>query len=259
MVKAVFLDIDGTLLSHETNLVPTSAVEALARLRSMGVRIFAATGRHLEVLSLLEPLRAVELDGAITLNGQYCTDFHKILYHCPIDPADIAALLEFLEEHPYPCIFVEEGGMYINFHNDRVAQVQAAIHSPLPKLGDLRRGLTHPVYQVCLYMNDEELKTLPPLPHVGITRWCSGGVDVIPRGGGKAAGIARVLEHYGIDKSETIAFGDGENDVDMFRAVGTAVAMANGCEAAKNAAHLITDKVDDDGIWNALVKLGILS
>ncbi len=258
MVKAVFFDIDGTLLSHETNLVPVSAVRALEELRARGILTFAATGRHIEVLEQLEPLRELKLDGAITLNGQYCTDFHKILYHCPIHPADIRTLLAFLEAHPYPCIFVEQSGMYINFHNRRVEEVQAAIHSPLPRIGDLNHGLTNPVYQVCLYMNDEELATLPELPHVRLTRWNQGGVDVIPVGGGKATGIENVLAHYGISKEETLAFGDGENDVDMFRAVGTAIAMGNACAPAKAAAHIVTESVDEDGILNALVRLGVL-
>ncbi len=258
MVKAVFFDIDGTLLSHETNLVPASAVRALEKLREKGILTFAATGRHIEVLQQLEALKEVQLDGAITLNGQYCTDFSQILYHCPIDPADIRTLLAFLQEHPYPCIFVEEGGMYINFHNARVEAVQAAIHSPLPKIGDLNRGLSHPVYQVCLYMNDAELSTLPRLPHVRLTRWNSGGVDMIPANGGKSTGIENVLAHYGISKGDTIAFGDGENDVDMFRAVGTAIAMGNACAQAKEATQIVTESVDKDGIWNALVRLGVL-
>ena len=51
---------------------------------------------------------------------------------------------------------------------------------------------------------------------------------------------------------------DGENDVDMFSAVGTAIAMGNACRSAKEAAHYITDKVDEDGIWNALKHFGVL-
>lgn len=258
MLKAAFFDIDGTLLSHKTNTVPASTVRALEELRSRGVLTFIATGRHLPELKKLKPLSDLHFDGSVSLNGQYCCNDDGIIYHCPIEREDIVTLLRFLEEHPYPAILVEEDRMYINFHNDRVARVQAAIHSDLPPLGDLHRGYDHPVYQVMLYMNDGELAALPPMPHTRQTRWNLGGVDVIPAGGGKAIGIEKALEHYGIDKSETIAFGDGENDVDMFRTVGTAVAMGNACRAAREAAHHVTDAVDDDGIWNALVRLGIV-
>ena len=258
MVKAVFFDIDGTLLSHKTNSVPDSARRALAQLREKGILTFIATGRHISMLQQMQPLEGLRFDGIVSLNGQYCRNEQGIIYHCPIDPADIAILLSFLKENPHPCILVEEDRMYINFHNDLVEKVQAAIHSDMPALGDLNRGYTHPIYQAILYMSEEDQRKLPPMPGIRLTSWTLGGADLIPATGGKAAGIAKVLQHYGIDKAETMAFGDGQNDVDMFRAVGTAVAMGNACREAKEAAHYITDPVDEDGIYNALKHFGIL-
>ena len=258
MIKAVFFDIDGTLLSHKTNSVPASAVRALEMLREKGILTFIATGRHLPELRKLRPLEGLEFDGMVTLNGQYCFDRRGLIYHYPIDSRDIATLLDYLRENPYPCILVEEDQMYINFHNARVEKVQAMIHSEMPPIGDLSRGYTHPIYQIILYMNDQERTSLPPMPGIKFTSWNMGGADGIPASGGKSTGIARVLQHYGIEKSETMAFGDGENDVDMFRAVGTAIAMGNACRSAKEAAHYITDKVDEDGIFNALKHFGVI-
>ena len=258
MIKAVFFDIDGTLLSHKTNSVPASAVRALEELRKKGILTFIATGRHLPELKKLHALDCLHFDGAVSLNGQYCCNDAGVIYHCPIDSRDIATLLDYLRENPYPCILVEEDQMYINFHNARVEKVQAMIHSEMPPIGNLSRGYDHPIYQVILYMNDHERTALPPMPGIKFTSWNMGGADGIPANGGKSTGIAKVLEHYGIDKSETMAFGDGENDVDMFRAVGTAIAMGNACRSAKEAAHYITDKVDEDGIWNALKHFGVL-
>ena len=236
MVKAVFFDVDGTLLSHETHTVPASTVRALEALREKGILTFLATGRHISMLQQMQPLEGMHFDGIVSLNGQYCCNDQGIIYHCPIDSRDIATLLDYLRENPYPCILVEEDQMYINFHNARVEKVQAMIHSDLPPIGDLDRGYIHPVYQIILYMNDLERADLPPMPGIKFTSWNMGGADGIPANGGKSTGIAKVLEHYGIDKSETMAFGDGHNDVDMFSAVGTAVAMGNACAAAKAAA-----------------------
>lgn len=258
MIKAAFFDIDGTLLSHKTNSVPASTVRALEELRRKGILTFIASGRNYNELPKIKPLQGLKFDGVISLNGQYCRNDKEVIHHRPLDREAVVTLLEFLEEHPHPAVFVEEGQAYINFHNDHVARVQAAIHSELPPIGDLRRGYEQPIYQVMLYMTGPELETLPKIPNVKLTRWNLGGVDVIHEKGGKASGIAKVLEYYGIDKSETIAFGDGENDVDMFGAVGTAVAMGNACASAKAAADYVTDKVLDDGIWNALVHFGII-
>ena len=258
MIKAVFFDIDGTLLSHKTNTVPASAVRALELLREKGILTFIATGRHLPELKKLRPLDGLRFDGSVSLNGQYCCNDDGIIYHCPIEQSDIATLLDYLKENPHPCILVEEDRMYINFHNALVEKVQAAIHSEMPTIGDLDRGYTQPIYQAILYMSEEDQRKLPPMPGIRLTSWTRGGADVIPANGGKAAGIAKVLEHYGIDKSETMAFGDGHNDVDMFRAVGIPVAMGNACAAAKEAAHYITDQADEDGIYNALKHFGVL-
>lgn len=258
MIKAVFFDIDGTLLSHRTNSVPPSTIRALDALREKGILTFIATGRHISMLRQMRPLEGLRFDGIISLNGQYCCNDAGVIYHCPIEKSAIATLLDYLKENPHPCILVEEDQMYINFHNALVETVQAAIHSEMPAIGDLDRGYTVPIYQAILYMSDENLAKLPPLPGIRLTRWNLGGADLIPANGGKAAGIAKVLAHYGIDKSETMAFGDGKNDVDMFHAVGTAVAMGNACNEAKAAADYITDKVDEDGIYNALLHFGVL-
>ena len=258
MLKAVFFDIDGTLLSHRTNSVPASALRALEALRQKGILTFMATGRHISMLRQLKALEGLRFDGVVSLNGQYCCDESGIIYHCPLETSAVAALLDYLKAHPHPCILVEADRMYINFHSPLVEQVQAAIHSEMPAIGDLDRGYTQPIYQAILYMSDEDLAKLPPLPGIKLTRWNLGGADLIPSNGGKAAGITRLLEHYGIDKADTMAFGDGENDVDMFAAVGTAVAMGNACAEAKEAADYVTDDIDQDGIWNALVHFGVI-
>ena len=258
MIKAIFFDVDGTLLSHKTNAVPASALRALEALRQKGILTFMATGRHISMLRQLKALEGLQFDGVVSLNGQYCCDESGIIYHCPLETSAVAALLDYLKAHPHPCILVEADRMYINFHNALVEQVQAAIHSEMPELGDLDRGYTQPIYQAILYMSEENLAKLPPLPGIKLTRWNLGGADLIPAKGGKAAGITRLLEHYGIDKSETMAFGDGENDVDMFRAVGISVAMGNACAEAKEAADYVTDDIDRDGIWNALKHFGVI-
>ena len=73
MIKAIFFDIDGTLLSHTTGRVSAEAAEALALLRRKGILLLAATGRHILEFSDL-PVNHLEFDGYVTLNGQLCLD-----------------------------------------------------------------------------------------------------------------------------------------------------------------------------------------
>lgn len=53
MIKAIFFDIDGTLLSHQSSSVPSSAKSAITRLREKGIKLFTATGRHMKEIPIL--------------------------------------------------------------------------------------------------------------------------------------------------------------------------------------------------------------
>ena len=104
---------------------------------------------------------------------------------------------------------------------------------------------------------DEHIVT-DAVSHSLTTRWCDLFCDIIPANGGKDLGVAATLERLGIDASEAIAFGDGENDLSMFSAVGTSVAMGNAQDTVKAAATYVTTAVDDDGIYNAAKYFGLL-
>ena len=80
MIKAVFLDIDGTLLSNTTGQIPKSAGEAIDSMRMNGVKVFTATGRHMSEIRDL-PVDDIRFDGYITLNGQLCLDSRKELLY----------------------------------------------------------------------------------------------------------------------------------------------------------------------------------
>ena len=73
MIKAIFFDIDGTILSHRIKEVPMSTRRALSRLSEMHVDRVIATGRHSTEIDIL-PVSNIKFDAYITLNGQLCYD-----------------------------------------------------------------------------------------------------------------------------------------------------------------------------------------
>ena len=85
------------------------------------------------------------------------------------------------------------------------------------------------------------------------------GADVIEKGCSKADGLIRLARAFGEDESlsDTVAFGDSMNDMEIIRAAGCGVAMGNAIPALKEAADYVTDPIDRDGIWNACKKLGL--
>ena len=259
MIKAVFFDIDGTLLSHRTHQVPTSTKKAIQLLKEKGIYIFIATGRHISEIKAL-PLDDIECEGYITLNGQYCYNKNEVIYDFPIHPDDITNIIHKVEENPIPCAFIEKDIMYINYVNDTVHLVQKAISSPVLEIGDLNRGLTNPIYQVMTYglNEDEEKNLLQHMPHCQYTHWHDYAIDIIPNIGGKQNGILKVMEYYHLSPEECMAFGDGHNDICMFNIIPLSIAMGNASQEVKDHAYEVTDDIDKDGLYNALIKHHII-
>ncbi len=256
MIKAAFFDIDGTLLSHKTKRVCQSARDAIAQLQAAGIQCVIATGRQASALDKL-PVGDISFDAYLTLNGQMLLDEAKnVIFALPIRGKVRDFLIEKFQDHTYPALMVEADRTYLNYISDHVYAVQEAISTAMPPLGEYRGG---EIYQVCAYLRPEEEALLAPIAgDCVISRWHYGGMDIIAKGGGKMAGIRRYLERMGIDPSETIAFGDGENDEDMIRFAGIGVAMGNAEECVKTAADYVTADIDDDGIAKALRHFGLI-
>ena len=71
--------------------------------------------------------------------------------------------------------------------------------------------------------------------------------------------MAEFAERFGFRLEETMAFGDGGNDVPMLRKAGIGVAMGEACDEALQAADWVTATVDDDGIRRALEHFGVIA
>ena len=250
MIKAAFFDIDGTLQSFVTKQMPQSARNAIAKLQEKGIRCIVATGRQLGVLEKLS-VGDIPFDAYLTLNGQMLHDREKNLLHgVPITGKARDYLLQCFAEHTFPAMLVEEREVYVNYIDGHVESVSRWLASPNPNVRDYRG---EPIYQVNAYLTPGNEHFLDPISNdCEFSRWHYGGMDVIAKGGGKVAGIRRYLEANGIAPEEIIAFGDGENDLEMLQFAGIGVAMGNAEEAVKAAADYITADIDDDGIAKAL-------
>ncbi len=258
MIKAVFFDIDGTLVSFETHRVPDSTVEAIRRLREKGVKVFIATGRRLQAITNLGDL---EFDGYITLNGSFCyAGRDQVIFKYPIPSADIEAMIRYQETvEAFPCAMVQEDAMCFNYADEHVHQVFNMLSIPISTTLPLREAFTSPVYQlIAFFTKEQEGSIMAQMPHCDATRWYPLFADVIPKGISKQVGIDRMIEHFGISLNETMAFGDGGNDISMLRHVHLGVALGNAGEEVKQAADYVTDSVDADGIWNALTHFELL-
>lgn len=247
MIRAVFFDIDGTLVSFRTHRIPGSAMRALQILRKKGIRLFIATGRAKDGLDVLGNF---PFDGYVTLNGQYCfAPDGTVLYENTICRQDLLILKKELSGYPFPCGFQTENRKIFSFRDERVDAVHAITHNDDQPAGDISRIEEEKVYQVMAFLSeDEENRIMKKLPHCTSARWHPLFCDISPAGGTKVKGMDLFASHFGFTMAETLAVGDGGNDLAMLRHAGAAAAMANGAEDLKAAADYIAPDADHDGI-----------
>lgn len=259
MIKAVFFDIDGTLVSFKTHRIPESTIKALGLLRQKGVKLFIATGRPFVTI---DNLGEQTFDGYITMNGGYCMGAEKeVIYRRSISAVDIAALVEYLQkEFCFPCMAATEDAFAINYIDQNVSDILKLIHFPVPAIAPLEESGKNEIYQLMAFVDkpneDHLLKEV--IPGCEATRWNPLFTDIVPKGVSKQSGIDQVLEYYGIKLEETMAFGDGGNDISMLKHVPKSVAMGNASDEVKAAAAYVTDSVDEDGIYKALQEFFVL-
>lgn len=259
MIKAIFFDIDGTLVSFNTHTIPQSTIDALSLLRNKGIKIFIATGRPYMAIDNLGDL---VFDGFITLNGGYCmTSDKKVIYKNSIPSEDIRSLVDYLDKNTtFPCMVVTESRISANYTDSKVMEILKLIKFMTPPIKDIREIINEEVFQLIAFFDSQQEKHLMGhvLPGCDSTRWNPLFTDVVAKGNSKQVGIDKILEHYGLDLSDTMSFGDGGNDISMLRHTAISVAMGNAADDVKQAASYVTDSVDDDGVWNALKHFGVI-
>ncbi|MBQ5972727.1 MAG: HAD family phosphatase [Oscillospiraceae bacterium] len=262
-VRLIALDLDGTLLNSEKELTPRSraALEAASR---AGIEIVPATGRFYR--GMPEAVRALPfVRYAITINGAQVVDAKSggTVYSADISTDDSVSFLSYLDTLPviYDCY--SEGWGYMTEAMQRAAadyidyapslDMVRRLRSPVPELKAFLRETGRRAQKFQLFsrdraLQDELLKTLPEkFPQFAISASLPNNVEINDRGADKGRALRELSRHLGLDVSQTMAFGDGLNDLTMLRAAGTGVAMENGHPDVKAAADRIAPDCDSDG------------
>lgn len=257
-MKILFFDIDGTLVSFKTHKIPQQAVDEIERVHSLGHKIIIATGRPMAIINNLGQLESRGLiDGFVTMNGAYCCADGKVLFERPIPAREAADIALLCAEHRFPCIFVGEHSIAIAGQDLTAVEIFAKdLGAPPIPPTDYAKPLTHPLYQITPFFDAEVQAGIEPqLPGSEFARWHPAFVDITARGCTKALGMDVMLKHFGMQRADAIAFGDGGNDAPMLRHAGIGVAMGNAADDVKAAADMVAPTVDDNGIAYTLRQL----
>lgn len=262
MVKAIFFDIDGTLVPAGHIAPPEDVIQAISEVRNKGIKIFIASGRHPEWIINLGDL---EVDGYVTCNGSLCieTGSDKPFYVYPVNHEDIDNLIDFSHKSAMPVVTVPaEGGIIISRFDEDVRKASEILRLPEIPVRDLETIRGKEIVQIMAFGSEQERLNASlfdsVLRNCEPTSWNPNFYDIVPKGSGKDVGIDKMIEHFGIKLEDTMAFGDGDNDTAMIRHAGIGIAMGNGVESVKQAADYITDDILDNGIINALRHYNLL-
>lgn len=252
MIKAAFFDIDGTLLSFSTHRVSPGTIRAFNKLHQAGVRTFLSTGRP----DVLIPEMPVAFEAKITMNGGLVFTPEKVLLSNPIRDEELQAWLNLArDKHLCTMIFTKDN-MFLAQPNEIGLKLRNQLEFEMPPVVDIDEMREHTAYQIIAIMPGEMDSTVGELlPHCRLPRWHPYFTDIVSFENSKARGMEAICHHYGIRQEETIAFGDGANDIEMLEWANTGIAMGNADEKVKEHADLITTDVDNEGIENAVNKL----
>lgn len=257
MIKAIFLDVDGTMVSFDTHRISEETTSAIRKARSRGIKVFVATGRQ---RGDINNLGDTEFDGYICLNGGYCLADDEVIFKQSIPKEDIASFIRYQEENGIiPCFFVDADNISANTEADIMEEMRKLIHFTPRPIVPMRELMERRIYQLTAFFSEEdEADVMRHLPHCAATRWYPTFADIVSKGVDKGIGLKKTGEYFGFRPEEMMAIGDGGNDIPMLRYAGIGIAMGNASDEVKQAADHITASVDEEGVTEALRHFGII-
>ena len=255
-IKIIFFDIDGTLVDMQTKQISAKTTEALQRLKENGIKICIATGRSPVSLPKFD---GINFDAYLTFNGSYCYDQSGAIFSNPICTEDVQRIIQNAAAIGRPVSVATKDRLAANGYDEDLAEYYSIAHQVLTVAEDFAEATQQEIYQVMLGCRETDYPAiLDGVKGAKITAWWDRAVDIIPANGGKGMGIQKILDYYRLDKSEAMAFGDGNNDIEMLEAVGTGIAMENASPRLKAIADDICGHVAQDGVYHYCLEHGLI-
>lgn len=256
--KIIFFDIDRTLYNPETKSIPSSTIAALKALHKRDdIEIAIATGRAYYMLHIIEEIKEF-IDIYVLINGQIIIHEGETIFKNPLNNSDVKSIVELFEKHELSYGFLGEHTETLNIVDEKGKKAFELVSMHLPKV-DPHFYKENDVYQMWAFCEGKFHDYFKQkLNHLSLVPWLGDGFDVLSKGMSKKLGIKKIIDILNVSQENTIAFGDGENDLEMLDFCGYSVAMGNASINAKKHANYITDDIDKDGIYNACKHLKLI-
>ncbi len=266
-IKLIALDLDGTLLDSRKRLSPQNK-QALEACIARGVYIVPCTGRV--AMGIPEEIRCIPgIRYAITVNGATIEDMEtgQILESHLLDKEAALEIMELAREYPvmYDVYAAGQGISENRFLNDlepyglteeMIAMIRRT-RKAVPDIREYVRQWPGQVDKVNLFFHDPETrsrlrKLLEAREDILVSSSLPMNLEINGAGAAKGNALLALAEHLGLKREETMACGDGDNDISMIKMAGLGVAMENAVPDILEAADWITGSNDESGVAKAI-------
>lgn len=266
-IRLIALDLDGTLLNQEKQLSPANQA-ALERCIQQGILVVPATGRPaLGLPAVIRKMPGVRY--GILTNGARVENLvsGEVISEARMDWQLACELLSFISQYPvaYDPYISGRGKMEARFldHLDQyglppamqklVSSTRDAVEDELAYVRERKED----VEKINIFTPDQKLrswlwKELSRYPELIVTSSLDYNLEINAASATKGRALKTLAEFLGIEASQTMAFGDGSNDLSMIQEAGIGVAMANAMDVLKAEADYITLSNEEDGVAAAI-------
>ncbi len=254
--KIAFIDIDWTILDHNVKDWDYSSLNAIKKLQEMGVLIVFATARSYASVKGTGFFNHITPDGLITNNGGLTFFNDKIIYKNTYPENLVKDILNVANKHQVVLQFATLKERHFTMEpNEYVRHYYSVYYEEWPLV--LENNVSD-VTEIIAFIPEEYDETMTKeLPaRLRYHRYDTYGVNIGYFQNKKGDAIIKLLNYLNIDKENAIAFGDSQDDISMFEAVGFSVAMGNSKDdLLKEKATIIADTISNHGVATTIANL----
>ncbi len=260
MKKAVFFDIDGTLVGHKFNMneIPQEVISQMDRLRTLDYALFIATGRPIALIP--GEISDYPFDGMILCNGAHVMIDGKTVHCQPVNASHMQEAIEQLDSLDVEYIYHTTDKLYTKKTFSKIYETYLGFGM---KEKDVvfdfdTSEVAKKALKVETLFDERNFDTVTKLLEDKFQYDNFGAfncAEFYSKDSSKAKGIQKVLEYLHVDVENSYAYGDGTNDIDMIKYVGHGIAMENAAQELKDVANEICGHVAHGGLAKALEKL----
>ncbi len=263
--KALFFDVDGTLVDDKTKQVPQSAIAAIRQAKERGHRIFINSGRVVSMLGQVDDY--IPVDGLICGCGTHIIVEGKTLYEHRVPLAEGNKIKKALLKYNISAFLEAREAVYMPappFSYPDMERLYRLISPICPVKLDALRDESYVFDKFCVMCDRQKQGAaleafVKEADYFQFIDRSSHFFEFVPKGHSKGTAMVKVLEAIGISLEDTCVFGDSMNDVSMFTCgAGHRILMGEHDAGLERYASFVTARVMEDGIAYAMRHLNII-